>query len=109
MAAKKVSSKPAPVFSVAEVRHIAKLANLTLTPSEETKFSSQFSETLKMINLMRELDTSEVTPTSQVTGLTNITREDVIDHSRLLSVSKVLGQAAKTYQNYIVVPAVFAL
>ena len=83
-----------------DVKHVAKLANLPLTPDEEKKFQGQFAETLKTISVINELDTSGVEPTSQVTGLTNITRKDAIDPSRILS-------PPAENNGYFVVPAIF--
>ena len=59
-----------------DVSHIAKLANLTLNPSEKNKLEKELEETLKFINSLNEIDTTGIEPTSQVTGLENITRED---------------------------------
>lgn len=61
-----------------EVKHVAGLANLTLTKEEVMKIQKQLSETLKYVEVLNELDTDKVEPTSQVTGLMNITREDKI-------------------------------
>ncbi len=90
-----------------DVAHVAKLANLPLKPGEEEKFSTQFDETLKTVNLINELDTQNTPPTSQVTGQKNKTRPDVIDKSRVLPVVTALSGAKKTRQNYFVVPNVF--
>ena len=79
-----------------DVKHVAKLANLTLKPGEEEKFEQQFAETLKTVDVINELDTSDVEPTSQVTGLTNVTREDKIDKSRIIKVG-----------DYFKVPSIF--
>lgn len=83
-----------------DVAHVAKLANLPLKPDEEVKFQKQFEETLKTIAVINELDTQGVEPTSQVTGLVNVTREDVIDPSRILPPPKINN-------GYFVVPSVF--
>ena len=79
-----------------DVKHIAKLANLNVTPEEEEIFSRQFKNTLKTVDQINELDTSKAEVTSQVTGLVNVTREDKIDESRLLKLS-----------GYFKVPAIF--
>jgi aspartyl-tRNA(Asn)/glutamyl-tRNA(Gln) amidotransferase subunit C len=89
-----------------DVHHIAKLANLTLTSEEEKKLSQEFAETLTTVELINELDTSQVAPTSQVTGLSNVVREDVIDPSRVLSQHQCLSQASQVHEGYFVVPAV---
>lgn len=79
-----------------DVKHVAKLANLTLKSGEEEKFENQFTETLKTVEVINELDTSGVDSTSQVTGLTNVTREDRIDKSRIIKIG-----------DYFKVPAIF--
>jgi len=84
-----------------DVAHVAKLANLTLKKGEEKKFQEQFEETLKTVNVINELDTSGVKPTCQVTGLVNITREDVIDQSRLLPPPSANG-------GYYIVPSILS-
>ncbi len=59
------------------IKHVAKLANLTLTSEEEKKFENQLSKVLDYINKLNEIDTKDVAPTAQVTGLMNIQRDDV--------------------------------
>lgn len=59
-----------------EVKYIAKLANLTLTENEVKKFSDQLSEVLDYIEKLKEVETKNVEPTSQATGLENVFRED---------------------------------
>ncbi len=63
------------------VRHIAKLANLTLTDDEVIKFEKQLTETLQYIAQLQEVDTKNITATSQVTALENIFREDEVSPS----------------------------
>lgn len=89
-----------------DVKHIAKLASLTLKPDEEDKLSKQFEESLKTIAVINDLDTTGIEPTSQVTGLTNVTREDVIDKSRILPQNLALSGANNTHNGYFVVPAI---
>jgi aspartyl-tRNA(Asn)/glutamyl-tRNA(Gln) amidotransferase subunit C len=89
-----------------DVKHIARLANLTITPAEEQKFTRQFSDTLQAIDLIKDLDTSHTKASVGVTGLTNVTRSDRIDESRVLPQSAVLGSACKTHNGFVVVPAV---
>lgn len=58
------------------INHLAKLANLPLTDEEKEKFVGQLSSILDYFTKLNELDTSKTEPTSQVTGLENVTRED---------------------------------
>lgn len=59
-----------------DVKHIAKLANLKLNPSDEKKFEKQLNEIVAYVEKLNEVDTKGVEITSQVTGLENVTRED---------------------------------
>ena len=59
-----------------QVQHIAKLARLGLTKEEGEKFARQLSEILAHMEMLNEVNTEKIEPTSQVTGLMNVTRED---------------------------------
>lgn len=61
--------------------HIAKLASLPLKPAEIKTLESQLESTLEYIEQLNEVDTKNIEPTSQVTGLENITREDLATDS----------------------------
>lgn len=63
------------------VSHVAKLANLSLTAEETKKFEKQLSDVLQYIDKLNEVDTTNVEPTSQVTGLENVLREDIASPS----------------------------
>ncbi|KGF72421.1 glutamyl-tRNA amidotransferase [Neosynechococcus sphagnicola sy1] len=59
-----------------QVRKVAHLARLTLTPAEETQFTTQLSSILEYFQQLSELDTSDVQPTARVIDLSNVTRPD---------------------------------
>ena len=59
-----------------DVKHISKLANLTLTPEEEVKFEKQMTDILQYVEKINSADVRNVEPTSQITRLENITRAD---------------------------------
>lgn len=61
-----------------QVRHIAKLARMSLSDEEVEMFADQLSQTLDYMNILNELDVSQVKPTFQVTGQTNMFREDEV-------------------------------
>lgn len=63
-----------------QVRHIAKLARLGINETDIEKFSKQLSDILNYVEKLNEVDTSDVAPTSQVTGLENIMRKDKVKH-----------------------------
>jgi aspartyl-tRNA(Asn)/glutamyl-tRNA(Gln) amidotransferase subunit C len=60
-----------------DVRHIAKLANLPLTDNEIKLFEKQLADTIKYIEVLNKIDTKNIAPTSQVTGLENVLRDDI--------------------------------
>lgn len=93
-------------LDIAQVQKVAKLASLPLTPEEEEKFSKELSETLDYVKELDEVDTSGVEPTSQVTGLVNITREDMVGES--FTQEQALSNAKSTYKGYIKVSAILS-
>jgi len=90
----------------ADVEKIASLANLKVTSREKKLFSEQFTKSLDVIDQLQEIDTKGIKTTHQVTGLKNVTREDKIDETRMLSQKEALSQAKKTHKGFFVVPAV---
>lgn len=78
--------------------HVAKLANLPLTDEEKKKFEGQLSETLDYVAQLEEIDTKNVEPTSQVTGLENVFREDIVAPS--LSQEEALKNAKSTHNGF---------
>ena len=89
-----------------DVAHIAKLANLTLNKEELKKFEQQLTETLEYVKQLEEIDTKDVTPTSQVTGLKNITRDDVAKSS--FTQEEALANSKSKHNGLFKVPAVLA-
>jgi aspartyl-tRNA(Asn)/glutamyl-tRNA(Gln) amidotransferase subunit C len=61
-----------------QVRHIAKLARLTLSDDEVAKFATELTSILGYIDTLKEVSTEGVEPTAQVTGQTNVLRKDEI-------------------------------
>lgn len=59
-----------------DVTKVSKLANLTLTSDEEKEFDKQLNDIVGYIEKLNSVDTSNVEPTAQVTGLTNRLREE---------------------------------
>jgi len=90
-----------------DIAHIAMLANLQITDEQKAKFTSQLSSVLGYMAKIQSLNTTGVVETAQVTGLTNIFREDVIDKKRMFTQVEALKNAKRVYNGYFVVPAVF--
>lgn len=64
------------MLSEDNVKHIARMCRLGLTDAEIKKFSGQLTGILEYMDILNEIDTKNVEPTSQVTGLENVMRED---------------------------------
>lgn len=92
------------IVSPEEVKKIAKLASLKLQDNEVELFASQFTDTLEVVNQLNEIDTSDVSGTYQVNNLSNISRADVVDPSRILPQEIALREAPQTHQGFFVVP-----
>lgn len=86
------------------IKHIAKLAALPLTQDEEKKFEPQLEAILSHIEKLSEVHTSEIEETSQVTGLTDIHREDTPHPSFPQDVA--ISQAKTTHNGLFVVPVI---
>lgn len=87
------------------VKHVAKLANLPLTEEEEEKYSEQLSKILDYIEQLNKVDTLNVQPTFNVSGQSNVMREDKI--STCLPQDEVLSNASKKQNGFFVTKGVF--
>jgi aspartyl-tRNA(Asn)/glutamyl-tRNA(Gln) amidotransferase subunit C len=91
-------------LSLDEVRHVATLCRLALTPDEEARMQDQLSSILEHVNRLQEVDTSTVAPTSSGLDLHNVQRPDVARPS--LPVEAVLANAPERSGNLFRVRAI---
>ncbi len=61
-----------------DVKYVAHLARLALTPEEEQKIGAQLSSVLGYIEKLKEVDVSGVEPTAHAFPLVNVTRPDEV-------------------------------
>ena len=59
-----------------DVKYVAHLARLRLTPDEEKKFGAQLGNILGYIEKLKELDVAGVEPTAHATPMVNVMRPD---------------------------------
>jgi aspartyl-tRNA(Asn)/glutamyl-tRNA(Gln) amidotransferase subunit C len=88
-----------------EVEHVARLARLRLSPDELEKMRAQLSNILEHIDMLKEVDVSDVPPTAQVTDLLNILRADETHPS--LPREDVLANAPDQQEGMFRVKAIF--
>ncbi len=60
-----------------DVKYVAHLARLALSPEEEKTLSSQLGNILGYIEKLKEADVTNVEPTAHAFPMVNVTREDV--------------------------------
>lgn len=94
-------------LSPTQIEHIATLAHLIIESHHYELFASQLSSILQFISKLQEVAIIDVAPTSQVTGLANVYREDILDQARVLSQTQALSNAHAKHNGFFVVPAVF--
>ena len=88
-----------------EVKKIADLAKIKLTPVEEKRHAETISVVLDYMKILNEVDTDGVEPTYEVNDLKNVWRIDEVnkcDYS-----AELLNQLPEKYAGMLVVPGVF--
>lgn len=61
-----------------DVFHLAQLARISLSDDEADEFSEELSAILQYVEQLSSVDVAELKPTNQVTGLTNVMRDDEV-------------------------------
>lgn len=90
--------------SLDEARHLATLSEINLSDQELTSLTTDIDNIINYINQLDELDTEGVEPTFQLTGLSNVWREDTIEPQ--LPREELLKLAPAAENNQVKVPKV---
>lgn len=61
-----------------DVLHLAQLARISLSDDEVDEFSEELSAILQYVEQLSSVDVAGLRPTNQVTGLTNVMRDDIV-------------------------------
>jgi aspartyl-tRNA(Asn)/glutamyl-tRNA(Gln) amidotransferase subunit C len=88
-----------------DVRKVALLARLRLTDDELVVMQQQLSSILDYMQMLQEVDVTDVPPTAQVTDVVNIVRPDEVRPS--LPADEVLQSAPRHQEGYFKVKPVF--
>ena len=91
-------------ISTSDIQHLASLSNLALADDEVDGLRQDLENIIGYIEQLGELDTSGVEPTYQVTGLTNVWREDEVQSG--VSRETLLDLAPEKQNNQVKVPQV---
>ena len=87
-----------------DVKYVARLARLALTPAEEKKLAAQLGNILGYIEKLKELDVSRVEPTAHAVPMVNVTRADEVRPS--LPPDDALRNAPATANGLFIVPKI---
>ena len=87
-----------------DVKYVAHLARLGLTPAEEEKLGAQLGQILGYIEKLNQLDVSNVEPTAHAVPLVNVTRPDEVRPS--ISNEEALRNAPAQANGLFMVPKI---
>ncbi|MEB3279837.1 MAG: Asp-tRNA(Asn)/Glu-tRNA(Gln) amidotransferase subunit GatC [Lyngbya sp.] len=87
-----------------QVRKVAHLARLQITPEEEEKFTSELGGILEYFEQLKELDTENVQPTTRAIDVSNISRPDELKPYE--NRDSLLGSAPESDGDYFKVPKI---
>lgn len=63
-------------FTEDDIKKLAKLSRLKLTKAEISKYQKELNSIVEYVERLQAVDLTGLEPTSQVTGLVNVTRAD---------------------------------
>lgn len=93
-----------PMLTREEVIKLAQLARIELSETEVSKFQKDLSTVLEYVDELKKVDVTGLEEVSQVTGLVNVQREDVvIDHGNR---EEIFSQAPEMKDGYFKVKAI---
>jgi len=87
-----------------DIKYVAHLARLHLTPDEEKKLGAQLGHILGYIEKLNELDVAGVEPTAHAVPLVNVTRPDEVRPS--LPHAAALRNAPAQANGLVIVPKI---
>jgi aspartyl-tRNA(Asn)/glutamyl-tRNA(Gln) amidotransferase subunit C len=87
-----------------DVKYVAQLARLSLSPDEEQKMGAQLGHILGYIEKLKEVDVSGVEPTAHAFPLVNVTRRDEVRPS--MSLEETLRNAPAQANGLFIVPKI---
>lgn len=86
------------------IKYVAQLARIALTPDEETKLTAQLGNIIGYIEKLQELDVTNVEPTAHAIPLINVTRAD--ETGECLSQDEALRNAPAKANGLFIVPKI---
>ena len=91
-------------ISLEQVRHVARLARLELSPDDEQRLRADMDEMLAYVDKLNELDTQNVAPTTQVGEAGTPMRDDEVTNRP--AAEAMLANAPSRERGYFKVPKI---
>ena len=91
-------------ITLEQVRHVARLARLELSPQDEERLRADMDEMLAYVDKLNELDTRDVAPTAQVGEAGTPMRDDLVTNAP--AADAMLANAPSRDRNYFKVPKI---
>jgi aspartyl-tRNA(Asn)/glutamyl-tRNA(Gln) amidotransferase subunit C len=95
------------MLSKEKVKHIAKLARVSLTEREIGKYQKDLSSILGYVEKLKGVDVSKIEPTSHSTKVENVMRDDAQSKEQDAADNELLDLAPETKNGYLKVKKVF--
>lgn len=87
-------------ISADTVKHIAALSRIKLTKNEVAQYQKELAAIIDFVEQLDVIDTKDIEPTAQVTGLEGVTREDkLVDYQA--TPTELLKNAPETDDHYL--------
>jgi aspartyl-tRNA(Asn)/glutamyl-tRNA(Gln) amidotransferase subunit C len=87
-----------------DIKYVAHLARISLTPDEEKKLAAQLGGILGYIEKLKELDVTNIEPTAHAVPMVNVTRADAIQNS--LQHDEAMRNAPRQANGLFIVPKI---
>jgi aspartyl-tRNA(Asn)/glutamyl-tRNA(Gln) amidotransferase subunit C len=87
-----------------DIKYVANLARIALTPDEEVKLGAQLGDILGYIKQLEELDVTDVEPMAHAVPLSNVLRADEVRPS--IPQEAALANAPKQANGLFIVPKI---
>ena len=94
-------------ISIDEVKKLAVLSRLKLTPEEEKRHAETITAVLDYMKILNEVDTEGVKPVTGGTDLINVTRADTVEASTDEATEDLLKAAPTREGNFVKTKGVF--
>lgn len=93
------------MFTINDIEKLSELIKISVSSEEKEKLAGMLSQTAEYMDMLNELDTSNIEPTYQVTGLKNVYQSENLN--KTLSQKEVLQNAPNHSKDMIETEGVF--